>query len=94
LAVPATVVYFVTYENLRLLIKDRHNGIQPYWGPLIAGATARVWSVTLVSPLELIRTKMQSKKVSYQGKPLRCGIYRYHSHSIESLPEEYLKLRG
>jgi hypothetical protein len=70
LAVPATVVYFVTYENLRLLVKDRHGGIQPYWGPLIAGAAARFWAVTLVSPLELIRTKMQSKKVSYQGKPL------------------------
>lgn len=71
LAVPATVVYFVTYENLRLLIKDRRGGVQPYWGPLVAGATARLWAVTLVSPLELIRTKMQSKKVSYQGKSLK-----------------------
>ena len=68
LAVPATVVYFVTYENLRLLVKDRHGGIQPYWGPLIAGTAARFWAVTLVSPLELIRTKMQSKKLSYRGK--------------------------
>lgn len=71
LAVPATVVYFVTYENLRLLLKDRHGGIQPSWGPLIAGAAARFWAVTLVSPLELIRTKMQSKKLSYQGKILQ-----------------------
>ncbi|KAJ9577486.1 hypothetical protein L9F63_005987, partial [Diploptera punctata] len=65
LAVPATVVYFVTYENLRLLIKDSRRGVQPFWGPLVAGATARFWAVSLVSPLELIRTKMQSKKVSY-----------------------------
>ncbi|XP_069682426.1 mitochondrial glutathione transporter SLC25A40-like isoform X3 [Periplaneta americana] len=66
LAVPATVVYFVTYENLRLFIKDRHGGFQPHWGPFMAGSIARFWAVTLVSPLELIRTKMQSKKVSYQ----------------------------
>lgn len=40
----------------------------PLWSTsLIAGGVARVWAVTLVSPLELIRTKMQSKKLSYQG---------------------------
>ncbi|XP_066999231.1 mitochondrial glutathione transporter SLC25A40 isoform X4 [Anabrus simplex] len=66
LAVPATVVYFVSYEQLRLLIKDYYNGVSPVWAPLVAGSTARAWAVTLVSPLELIRTKMQSKKVSYE----------------------------
>ncbi|PNF33718.1 Solute carrier family 25 member 40 [Cryptotermes secundus] len=79
LAVPATVVYFVTYENLRLLIKDRHGGVQPHWGPLMAGATARFWAVTLVSPLELIRTKMQSKKVSYQEmRQALKSLLQYH----------------
>lgn len=40
----------------------------PLWSTsLIAGGVARIWAVTLVSPLELIRTKMQSKKLSYQG---------------------------
>lgn len=79
LAVPATVVYFVTYENLRLLVKDRHGGIQPYWGPLIAGAAARFWAVTLVSPLELIRTKMQSRKVSYQEiRQALKSLFHYH----------------
>ena len=29
------------------------------------GALARVWAVTLVSPLELIRTKMQSQKMAF-----------------------------
>lgn len=32
--------------------------------------TARVFSVTVVSPLELIRTKMQSQKLSYYGESL------------------------
>ena len=30
-----------------------------------AGALARIWAVTLVSPLELIRTKMQSQKMAF-----------------------------
>lgn len=84
LALPATVVYFVTYENLRLLVKDRHGGIQPSWGPLIAGSAARFWAVTLVSPLELIRTKMQSKKLSYQEiqQALKSTL---HYHGIRGL---------
>lgn len=80
LAIPATIAYFVTYEQLRLSLKDRYNKnhragepfVQPFWIPLVSGATARVFSVTVVSPLELIRTKMQSKRLSYFGKvPLK-----------------------
>lgn len=40
---------------------------QPFWIPMVAGGTARIWAATLVSPLELIRTKMQSQKLSYGG---------------------------
>lgn len=71
LAVPATVVYFVTYEQLRIRLNDRFtppSGVQPFWIPLISGCMARLWAATTVSPLELIRTKMQSKKLSYLGK--------------------------
>lgn len=74
LAVPATIVYFVTYEQLRLKLKDEHNKNnpneyrQPYWIPLISGATARIFSTTLVSPLELVRTKMQSRKLTFIGE--------------------------
>ena len=75
LAVPATVVYFTTYEQLRQLIQDKQkiegsflSGQPVWWTSLVAGGVARIWAVTLVSPLELIRTKMQSKRLSYQGK--------------------------
>lgn len=33
--------------------------------PLLSGCTARIFAVTVVSPLELLRTKMQSEKMSY-----------------------------
>ncbi|CAB3226629.1 unnamed protein product [Arctia plantaginis] len=71
LALPCTVIYFVSYEQLRLKMKNAYNNFtadpvgQPIWIPLIAGATARTIAVTIVSPLELIRTKMQSKKLTY-----------------------------
>lgn len=73
LSIPATICYFVTYEQLRLKLKSWYNKSkasseitkQPFWIPLVSGASARVVSVTLVNPLELIRTKMQSQKLSY-----------------------------
>jgi solute carrier family 25, member 39/40 len=70
LALPATVVYFTTYEQLRHWMNDRFSKEgekhQSTWfNALAAGGIARIWAVTLVSPLELIRTKMQSKKLSY-----------------------------
>ncbi|XP_020290927.1 solute carrier family 25 member 40-like [Pseudomyrmex gracilis] len=74
LAIPATVVYFVSYEQLRLYFKDTYNKRykkkstnmeQPFWIPILAGGIARVWAATLVSPVELIRTKMQSQKLNY-----------------------------
>lgn len=76
LAVPATVIYFVTYEQLRLKMKDSYNKdeqdpskfVQPFWVPLVAGGSARLMSVSIVSPLELIRTKMQSKRLTYFGR--------------------------
>ncbi|KAL1490784.1 hypothetical protein ABEB36_013421 [Hypothenemus hampei] len=81
LSIPATICYFVTYEQLRLKLKAAHNKgkvypesiTQPFWIPLASGATARVLSVTVVNPLELIRTKMQSQKLSYLelGEALR-----------------------
>ena len=33
--------------------------------PLMSGGVARAWTVTVVSPLELIRTKMQSQKMPF-----------------------------
>ncbi|CAG9858660.1 unnamed protein product [Phyllotreta striolata] len=71
LAIPATIAYFVIYEQLRVKFKDLYNAdnqgpkLQPFWIPLISGGIARIISVTIVSPLELFRTKMQSQKLSY-----------------------------
>lgn len=75
LAVPTTVLYFVAYEQLRVRLKDYHKTTLsnvsdedyklPMWIPLTAGCAARCFAVTIVNPLELIRTKMQSERMSY-----------------------------
>lgn len=80
LALPSTIIYFVGYEQLRTRLKDKymtynpHSTSQPFWIPLMAGCSSRIITVSVVNPLELIRTKVQSEKLSYRevGKALRA----------------------
>ncbi|KAM6333690.1 mitochondrial glutathione transporter SLC25A39 isoform 1-T1 [Alca torda] len=65
MAVPATVIYFTTYDQLRDYLQAR-TGSRGHHIPLLAGALARLGAVTVISPLELIRTKMQSRQLSYR----------------------------
>lgn len=65
MAVPATVIYFTCYDQLCGALKVRLKEHADK-APLFAGAIARVGSVTVISPLELIRTKLQSEKQSYR----------------------------
>ncbi|XP_005998556.1 probable mitochondrial glutathione transporter SLC25A40 [Latimeria chalumnae] len=64
MAVPATVVYFTSYDRLRDFLMYKLENYANV-APLLAGAIARLGAVTLISPLELIRTKMQSRQLSY-----------------------------
>lgn len=76
-ALPSTVVYFVAYEQFKARYLDIYRKYLaemknpsysrdiPLIIPLLSGVTARICAVTFVSPVELIRTKMQSKKMTY-----------------------------
>lgn len=76
-ALPSTIIYFVAYEQFKTRFLEFHYSYLaevkgsprgrdiPFLIPLIAGVTARVCAVTVVSPVELIRTKMQSEKMTY-----------------------------
>eukprot|EP00092_Neocalanus_flemingeri_P047297 GFUD01053562.1.p1 GENE.GFUD01053562.1~~GFUD01053562.1.p1 ORF type:complete len:363 (+),score=83.94 GFUD01053562.1:278-1366(+) len=73
LAVPTTVIYFTMYEQLKLTIDTQRRALSahpdilssdiPRMVSLSAGGLARLLAVTLVSPMELVRTKMMSKKM-------------------------------
>ncbi|XP_076869039.1 mitochondrial glutathione transporter SLC25A40 [Brachyhypopomus gauderio] len=65
MAVPATVIYFTCYDQLSAALRLRM-GDQADEVPLLAGSLARMGSATLISPLELIRTKLQSERQSYR----------------------------
>lgn len=56
MSVPANVIYFVGYEYLRDLIQHTN---QEY-APLVAGALARTIAVSIISPIELFRTRLQA----------------------------------
>nr|XP_060637104.1 probable mitochondrial glutathione transporter SLC25A39 [Anolis sagrei ordinatus] len=64
MAVPATVIYFTSYDQLRDFLHSKMDN-QGRYIPLVAGAVARLGAVTVISPLELIRTKMQSRQLTY-----------------------------
>ncbi|XP_053569968.1 probable mitochondrial glutathione transporter SLC25A40 [Bombina bombina] len=64
MALPATAIYFTCYDQLRDILIHRMGGSIES-ASLIAGATARLGSATIISPLELIRTKMQFRPLSY-----------------------------
>ncbi|XP_001377649.1 probable mitochondrial glutathione transporter SLC25A40 isoform X1 [Monodelphis domestica] len=64
MAVPATVIYFTCYDQLSSFMKSKLEN--DAYIPIFAGILARLGAVTVISPLELIRTKMQSKAFSYK----------------------------
>ncbi|OWF43693.1 solute carrier family 25 member 40-like [Mizuhopecten yessoensis] len=68
MAVPATVVYFTCYEQCRNKL-GYSDGLQQgqWWKPMAAGVVARTWAVTMISPLEMVRTKIQSEQLSYSA---------------------------
>jgi len=73
MSVPANVIYFVGYDYLRDLIKpytltDSNSDCSP----LVAGAVARTIAVTMISPIELFRTRLQATTGvhDFKRKPL------------------------
>jgi solute carrier family 25 protein 39/40 len=65
MAIPQVVLYFTTYEETkRLLGYHEINNPNPFL-PIISGGAARTLAVTVVNPIELIRTKIQSERIKY-----------------------------
>ncbi|XP_060747877.1 probable mitochondrial glutathione transporter SLC25A39 isoform X2 [Tachysurus vachellii] len=64
MAVPTTVIYFTCYDQLKDFLCYRL-GYHNNYVSIIAGGLSRLGAVTVITPLELVRTKMQSRSVSY-----------------------------
>ncbi|XP_077563737.1 mitochondrial glutathione transporter SLC25A40-like [Haemaphysalis longicornis] len=65
MAVPATVIYFTAYDQFREFLCKHMPGHNTVWAGTLSGGLARVFSASVISPLEMVRTKMQSQKLSY-----------------------------
>ncbi|KAG0031239.1 hypothetical protein BGZ81_001590 [Podila clonocystis] len=88
MSIPATVIYFVGYDYLKDVLAQRINGSSSRAGlggqtylveyretlaPLAAGGFARTVAATVISPLELFRTRMQSVHTETKGN---SGLFR------------------
>ena len=68
MAFPATVLYFTAFEQFNSIfakILNEENSKEPFLAPFLGGASARLVTATVVSPLELIRTRMQMDSLSW-----------------------------
>jgi solute carrier family 25 protein 39/40 len=78
MSAPSTVVYFWLYDECKLKLEQVGFGNPPSTvsqplsllmsvpAPLVAGSTARTFTTAFVSPLELIRTRMQASVLRSQ----------------------------
>uniref|UniRef100_A0A915KRG8 Solute carrier family 25 member 40 n=1 Tax=Romanomermis culicivorax TaxID=13658 RepID=A0A915KRG8_ROMCU len=64
MAIPATAIYFTLYDNTMAYLRNNHD--YKFWMPMLSGGCARTACVTIISPLEMIRTKLQSEKLAYK----------------------------
>jgi len=84
MAIPSTVIYFTAYDNLRTLLgfdtssSSSSSDWRQFAIPFVSGAAARFAAVTVISPLELVRTKMQSASMSYDqiGSAVKDAVTR------------------
>lgn len=85
MAVPATMLYFTAYDQMKVRVLSKLElNHQPVWVPSLCGSLARVVTVTAVSPLEFIRTKMQSERMQYSDV-YRAATSLIKQHGILSL---------
>lgn len=81
MSVPANVIYFVGYDYLRDMIRPYTQLRESDYSPLAAGAIARTIAVTMISPIELFRTRLQATTaVNDFKRKLDSKIMSYSSH--------------
>lgn len=73
MAVPATMLYFTTYDMIREHFRRRLRPEREWLAPVLAGSSARTIATTLISPLELVRTIMMAER-STAGSAGNSGL--------------------
>jgi solute carrier family 25 protein 39/40 len=74
MAVPGNVIYFAGYDWLRTSKMSPIEGrVSDTYAPLAAGSLARVLAAIAVSPIEMLRTRMQAHQ-SEERNVLRATV--------------------
>ncbi|KAL0093671.1 mitochondrial carrier domain-containing protein [Phycomyces blakesleeanus] len=76
MAVPSTVIYFAGYDWMRQQTQNSRfaNSVLHDSSPLWAGALARIVAATIISPLELFRTRLQAAEGKHGVTGVSKGI--------------------
>ncbi len=76
MALPSVIIYFTAYDHVKnsLGYDEVKNPNQLI--PAFSGGFARLLSVTAISPIELIRTKIQSERLNYSN------VFRFVKEAI------------
>ncbi|KAI4146163.1 MAG: hypothetical protein L6R39_003554 [Caloplaca ligustica] len=73
MAIPANVIYFTGYDILRSSSRSPINQYIPdAYAPLVAGSIARVAAASVISPIEMFRTRMQAAPSGTNG----MGVFK------------------
>ncbi|KAL1762895.1 solute carrier family 25 member 39 isoform X1 [Sigmodon hispidus] len=72
MTLPATAIYFIAYDQLKAFLSGQSLSSDLY-APMVVGALARMGTMTVISPLELVRTKLQAQHVTYRVWPSGAG---------------------
>ncbi|KAL8933895.1 MAG: hypothetical protein Q9211_005521 [Gyalolechia sp. 1 TL-2023] len=73
MAIPANVIYFTGYDILRYNKRSPVNrAIPDAYAPLLAGSVARVAAASVISPIEMFRTRMQAAPSGTSG----VGVFK------------------
>jgi solute carrier family 25 protein 39/40 len=67
MAVPSNVIYFTGYDWLRFSEASPFAGLGDTWAPLIAGSSARALAASVISPVEMFKTRLQATSTTGKG---------------------------
>lgn len=69
MSIPANVIYFTGYDSLRYNPRSPINSyVSDTYAPLVAGSMARTAAASVISPIEMFRTRMQATTTGSAGK--------------------------
>lgn len=83
MAFPATILYFTSFEQFNATLLPMMPDKYVDLSPAFAGAFARLVTATIVSPLELVRTRMQMDNLSW-SETWAAGKASYKSRGTRS----------